>query len=86
VRDFLTQLCNLRDPKSATNIFMRGRGIARSFGLRDACRLSMAAIPARLDASIFDFFSQSIGYSKPADSGRERLRLIAVKAVRVTEF
>jgi len=46
----------------------------------------MAAIPARLDASIFGFFSQSMGCSKPADSGRGRLRLIAVEAVRVTEF
>jgi hypothetical protein len=73
---------------------MRGRGIARSFGLRDAqkssgeaetCRLSIIAIPARLDALIFGFFS-SISYNKPVDNSRGRLRLIAVKTIRVAEF
>jgi hypothetical protein len=46
----------------------------------------MTAIPARLDALIFSFFNQSMDCSKPADSDRERLRFIAVKAIRVTEF
>jgi hypothetical protein len=46
----------------------------------------MITIPARLDVSIFDFFSQSIDYSKPADSGRGRLRLIAIKVIRVIKF
>jgi hypothetical protein len=73
---------------------MRGRGIARSFGLRNTQSFQkrlepvgclIAAIPARLDVSIFVFFSQSMDYSKPADSDRGRLRLIAMEAVRVAE-